>query len=483
MAQMYINGVRRDASDGGVLEVLNPATHRVIGVVPSATAADASEALAVAASGRKEWAATPLWKRIEMIDKFIDILKAHWTELQELITAETGKPLSEADGEVDTAYWVFRGFKERVSQAMYGMATPLDIQPGLPGDYMITRREPLGVMVAILPFNFPVELYAHKVAPALLTGNVVVVKPSEDTPLTAIKMTEYLLEAGVPGYALQCLTGYGETVGEALCTSPLVQAISMTGSTEVGTHVYQNAARHLSRVFLELGGNDPLIVLPDADLDWAVQLTARGRTVCSGQCCCANKRMIVHRDVAAEYTERLLAKLSKEFPVGDPRRPETKVGPLISEAAAARAEEQVQRTVAQGARLALGGRREDRTYLAPTVLLDVRPEMDVARDMEIFAPVFPIIEVGSTEEALHVANQTNYGLNAGVFTRDIQTAFTLAAQIESGLVVINGTPLYRPYNHPHGGIKRTGLGREGLDSTLEELTEVKSIVFRKAIGL
>jgi acyl-CoA reductase-like NAD-dependent aldehyde dehydrogenase len=480
MELMLLGGEARTSSSGGVMEVSNPATLEAYESVPDASAADAATALGIAVEGRRQWARTPMHERIAIVDRFLKLLMERRSELARIITLETGKPIAESEDEVDTTYWIFRGFAERVGPGMYGMATELDLQAGLPGDYMITRREPLGVVVAILPFNFPIEMYAHKVAPALLAGNVVVVKPSEDVPLSALKVTEWLYECGAPGYALQCLTGRGEVVGEALATSPLVDAITMTGSTEVGARVYQNGAKHLSKVFLELGGNDPLIVLPDAELQWAVDMTVRGRTYCAGQCCCANKRMIIHESVYDEFTQRLLAKLDGVKP-GDPLDAGTKLGTLISADAAQRAEAQVRHTVSEGARVEVGG-EADGAFFSPTVLVDVSRDMDVMKDMEIFAPVFPMISAGSEEEIVDIANNTKYGLNAGVFTRDVEKAFTFAARLECGLVVINGTPLYRPYNHPHGGYKATGIGREGLDSTIEEMTQVKGIAFRRVIA-
>lgn len=480
MELMFVAGERRNSSSGALLEISNPATLETYESVPDASPEDAETALRVALEGRIAWARTPLHERIAIVDRFLKILKDREVELAEIITRETGKPLSESIDEIDTTYWIFRGFAERVGPSMYGMATELDLQPGLPGDYMITRREPIGVIVAILPFNFPIEMYAHKVAPALLAGNSVVVKPSEDTPLSALKLTEWLYECGTPGHALQCLTGRGEVVGEALVSSPLTQAITMTGSTEVGTRVYENGAKHLSKVFLELGGNDPLIVLPDANLQWAVDMTTRGRTYCAGQCCCANKRMIVHESVFDEFTDRLLKKLDGMEPA-DPLSEDTKLGTLINQEAAKQVESQIRHTVSEGAKIKLGGEASG-AFFSPTVLLNVSSEMDIARDMEVFAPVFPLISAGSDEEMVRVANNTKYGLNAGVFTQDVDKAFTFAAVLECGLVVINGTPLYRPYNHPHGGFKKTGIGREGLDSTIQEMTEVKGIAFRKVIN-
>lgn len=479
MKRMIIGGVACESSSGATLEVVNPATSEVFDEAPNASPEDAARALEIAAEGRISWARVPLHERAAAIHRFLELLQARRSELATLVTLETGKTLREADEEVSDTAAVFLGFAERASAAMYGMATQLDMQVGLEADYLITRREPLGIVVAILPFNFPIEMYAHKVAPALLAGNVVVVKPSEDTPLSAIKLTEWLGEAGIPGYALHCLTGRGETVGEALVTSPLVNGISMTGSTEVGARIYQNGAKNLARVFLELGGNDPLLVLADADVDLAVEMAVLGRTLCAGQCCSANKRLIVNETVREEFTDKLLRRLDGLMPA-DPFAPNAQLGTLISEEAARRAASQVARTISEGARLEIGG-EVDAAAFAPTVLLDVTRDMEVARDMEIFAPVFPVIGAGSEDEMVGIANNTSYGLSAAVFTRDYEKAFSMGSAIECGLVVINGTSLYRPLIHQHGGYKRSGIGHEGFDITMHEMTQNKGIAFRGAV--
>lgn len=479
MQQMIIGGEACESSSGAAIDVLNPATSEVFDRVPEASVDDAHRALGIAAANRVSWARTPLHERVAAIRRFLALLEEHRPALARLVTLETGKTLRESDEEVTDTASVFLGFAERAATALYGMATQLDMQIGLESDYLITRREPLGVVVAILPFNFPIEMYAHKVAPALLAGNVVIVKPSEDTPLSALKLTKLLAEAGVPGHALQCITGLGHTVGEALVTSPLVNGISMTGSTEVGAHIYQAGAKNLARVFLELGGNDPLLVLPDADVDLAVEMAVLGRTLCAGQCCSANKRLLVDEGVRDEFTAKLLSRLDGLTP-GDPFDVDAKIGTLISSDAASRAAAQVARTVDEGAHVELGG-GVDAAAFAPTVLVGVTKEMAVARDMEIFAPVFPVITTGSDDEMIDVANNTTYGLSAAVFTRDYEKAFSMGSAIECGLVVINGTSLYRPLIHQHGGYKRSGIGREGFDITMQEMTQNKGIAFRGAV--
>lgn len=480
MQSMLIGGAPRNSSTGQTIEVINPATSEAFDEVPEASLDDVRQALEIASAGRLAWTRVPLYERVAAIHRFLRILEDRRPELAMLVTLETGKTLRESDEEVADTAAVFRGFAERAPTALYGMAAQLDMQAGLESDYLITRREPLGVVVAILPFNFPIEMYAHKVAPALITGNVVIVKPSEDTPLSALKLTEWLTEAGVPGQALQCLTGFGHTVGEALVSSPLVNGISMTGSTEIGARIYQNGAKNLARVFLELGGNDPLLVLDDADLDLAVEMAVLGRTLCAGQCCSANKRLVVDEGVLEEFTQKLLDRIDGLAP-GDPLAPETELGTLISSAAADRAASQVVETVGEGAHLEVGGDVDDAAF-APAVLLGVTKEMAIARDMEIFAPVFPVIGAQSIGEMVEVANNTTYGLSAAVFTRDYERAFSLGCAIECGLVVINGTSLYRPLIHQHGGYKRSGIGREGFDITMHEMTQNKGIAFRGAVS-
>jgi succinate-semialdehyde dehydrogenase / glutarate-semialdehyde dehydrogenase len=479
MQQMIIGGRACGSSTGATLEVVNPATSEVFEEVPEASLDDAVRALETAAASRLLWAKTPLHERVAAIHRFLALLEDRRSELAMLVTLETGKTLRESDEEVTDTAAVFRGFAERAASALYGMAAQLDMQVGLESDYLITRREPLGVVVAILPFNFPIEMYAHKVAPALLAGNVVIVKPSEDTPLSALKLTEWLAEAGVPGYALQCLTGLGHTVGEALVTSPVVNGISMTGSTEVGAHIYQAGAKNLARVFLELGGNDPLLVLADADVDLAVEMAVLGRTLCAGQCCSANKRLLVEKAVRDEFIDKLLKRVAG-IRSGDPLDPDTGIGTLISADAAARAEAQVVATIGEGAHIELRG-EVDAAAFGPTVLLEVTKDMAIAQDMEIFAPVFPVIATGSEEEMIEIANNTKYGLSAAVFTRDYEKAFSMGSAIECGLVVINGTSLYRPLIHQHGGYKRSGIGREGFDITMQEMTQNKGIAFRGAV--
>jgi succinate-semialdehyde dehydrogenase/glutarate-semialdehyde dehydrogenase len=479
--KMLINGQKREARSGEQNNVYNPATMEVIDTIPMATAEDVEEALDHAQKGKVIWAKTPIHERSEILLKFSQLLKRDRAQLADLLCREVGKTLEQAGMEIDTGARLFRGFAEKV-KSLYGMTVPLDTQPGLERDVLMTRREPIGVMAGILPFNFPIDLFSHKVAPALAAGNAVVIKPATEAPLTVIRVVELLHEAGVPGNVMQVITGRGSLIGDQLSSSPKVDIISMTGDTQTGIRVAQNGAKHLSRVFLELGGNDPLIVFSDANIDEAVDFAIVGRTWSNGQCCCGNKRLVIHDSVIDEFTHKLLEKI-KTYTVGNPLHADTKIGPLITEKAANNVKSQIDLTVSQGAQVLFGGERIDNCYLTPTVLGNVTPDMDVARDMEIFGPVMPLIRFSTDDEAVQIANNSIYGLNASIFTKDLNRAINASFGIQSGLVAVNGSGLYRPDAAQFGGYKMSGLGREGLTVTLEELTQNKTVVFRNALTI
>lgn len=461
-------------------DVVSPATREIVGQAPDLRRGDVVEAIERVAANRA-WGRTTLLERTEIIRAYLGLIDRDFDELRRLVTLETGKPISESDYEVRYTREIFRVFCDEAPIAMGGMATRLDAQFGKTDDYYLCHREPIGVVAAILSFNNPAELFAYKVAPALLAGNRVLVKPNAVAPLTVVRLTELLHEAGVPRDAIVCVTSSQE-VGEVLVGAEQVDCVSFTGSTTVGRLVAESAGRRLAKVILELGGNDPLIVLDDADVDLAVEMTAAGRGENAGQSCCAPKRMIVHRSVAEEFTHRLIERLGTDYTVADPFAESTLLGPLITPEAANRVDQQVKHTVAQGAKLVHGGERVGAAYYTPAVLTGVDRTMDVAKDLEIFGPVFPILVVDSDEEALDIANQTSYGLNAGVFTESVNRAFWFSTRLECGMVVINGSPLYRPYVHGHGGVKSTGIGREGLRSSFEELTTQKGLAFRRVLG-
>ena len=477
--KMIINGIHRDASDGGVQQVYNPFDFTLVDTVPAATEADVDEAVKAAQAGKKIWKKTPMHERLAILKKFTQLVERDREKLREVMCDEIGKTMAGCDGEIGAVINIFNAYCSKGS--VYATETlPLNSDPGCTGDIIFTVREPLGVIACIIPFNYPVELYAQKVAPALVAGNAVIVKPSSDTPLSAILLTELLLEAGVPKEVIQVVTGSGGKIGAQLSRHKGVDAISLTGSTEVGIETAANCAQTLKKVFLELGGNDPIIVFDDADLDRAVQETLNGRASNAGQTCCATKRMIVQKGVAEKYTEKLIEAL-KKIKVGDPRDPEVFMGPLINEKSAITVEKQIADTVALGATVVLGGKRYNNTFIEATVLSGVTKDMPIAKEMEVFGPVFPIIPFEDVDEAIEIANQIPYGLSSGVMTGDTGIALKVAMEIEAGTCVINGCGNYRTCYHAFGGYKMTGIGREGCGYTLDEFTQVKSIVMKQMI--
>lgn len=361
------------------------------------------------------------------------------------------------------------------------MTLPIGGEAGKEHDFDVTIRQSLGIIVCIIPFNAPLTLFAKKVAPALLTGNAVIVKPATDDPLTLLRLGGLLWEAGVPGKAFQMVTGRGGEIGEWLTADKRIAGVSFTGSTEAGARVAENAGRNLKFQSLELGGNAPLIICDDCDLDYAVKEAVAGRaTSMTGQICTVAKRFLVQRTIKAAFVEKLAEQL-KTIRLGDPFDPRTRMGTLISESAAKRVEQQVNLTVSQGARLLLGGKRQGAFY-GPTVLDNVTAEMDVAHDMEIFGPVFPVIAFDTLEEAIALANDSKYGLGSGIITSDMKKAMKAAVELEAGSVVVNGQTYYRNLLTPFGGCKESGVGREGQTQTLLAMTQIKNIVFKNILS-
>lgn len=473
--KMLIGGQKVDSFDGKIINILNPANGELIDTVPDSSAKDLDLLLEHSLNGKKIWGGTPLHERSKILLNFIDKVSLHIDELAELLCRETGKNIKEAKLEVGLVPVIFRRFLEAANH-MYGITLP-DSQPGGEKDVIFTRREALGTIACIIPFNFPASTYAYKVAPALSTGNAVIVKPPSDNPLTLIRLTELLIECGVPGDAVQIATGSGSIVGKYLVSSPHINAVSLTGSTAVGMDTAKEAAANLHRVFLELGGNDAMIVYEDGDINLAVQEATMARTTNCGQICIATKRFIVQNSVKDEFVKQLVAKL-KNLKIGDPMDPSCDMGCLINEAAALKVKEQVEHTLKQGAKCVFGGNIINKAFFEPTVLTDVDASMDIARDMEVFGPVFPVIGFDTPEEAIEIHNASVYGLNGGIITKDTGKAMKTAYKLECGTVVLNGNGRYRHPDIAFGGYKMSGIGREGVSATLEELTQVKTIVMK-----
>jgi acyl-CoA reductase-like NAD-dependent aldehyde dehydrogenase len=462
--------------NANTLEITSPQGDRTLGEVTLTDPADVAEIVATAAAARRNWSERPVAERAALLDAAAASLERERDELGSLLAAESGKPLGQAEFEVGGGIHFLRGNAEE-GRRLAGRVLPTEGNFGTEWDLAYTRREPLGVVAAILPFNFPVELFVEKCAAALVGGNAVVVKPPMEDPLVVERFRRALVEAGVPEAVVQAVHGAAD-VGAALAAAPRVDAISLTGSTAAGVAVARATAERLRFLHLELGGNNAMVVLEDADLDLVASEAVRGRILMNGQACSASKRVLVHRSLHDELASRI-ARTAADLKVGESTDPGSDIGPLIHPDAAQRVAAQVRNAESQGAEIAIGGLEADGAFFAPTVLADVPASADVARDDEIFGPVFNLIPVDSAEQAIEVANASSFGLMASVFSADPQRALVVGERLESGGVVINGTDNYRPPVIPFGGVKMSGRGREGLGYTLEELTREKTIVLRR----
>ena len=476
--KMIINGETVNSSDGQVLKIINPATGELIDTVPAATKEDINTAVAAAKSGQKIWAKVPVYEKVEIMKKFIGLVLENKEDLARTLSDETGKPIKEARAEIGNIPIAFDAFCEKAKH-LYGSVVPAGLEAGQDKNILFTQREPIGVVACIIPFNFPCDLYDQKVAPALLSGNAAIIKPSTDNPLTLCKLTKLMAVSGVTPGAIEIVTGRGSTVGSWLCSNPDVHLVTLTGSTEVGIETARACAENLTHVALELGGNDAFIVLDDADIDLAADELIWGRMYNTGQICCASKRFLVHKSIASEFAKKAVEKISK-LKLGMPSDETSELGCLISERAAIKVEDQVNLTASQGGKIILGGNRKGAFY-DPTVIVDVPKTADVSTDMEIFGPVVPIIPFDTIEEAIEIANSSKFGLCGCVFTKDIKKAFCVANALECGGSVINGASFFRSFEMPFGGYKFSGIGTEGVMSTFNEMTRTKSIVLKNIL--
>jgi acyl-CoA reductase-like NAD-dependent aldehyde dehydrogenase len=458
-------------ANGSEVAVTDPYSREVVDTVPAASEADVERALAAAEAGAREMARLTAWERGEILRRAADVLEARVEEVARLLSREEGKPLSESRVEVGRGPNMLRLSAFEGTQ-LRGETLPLDAAPGAAGKFGLTIRVPCGVVVAITPFNFPLLLVLHKIAPALAAGNAVVLKPAGQTPLVALTLTEILLEAGLPPLGLQCLTGPGGTVGPLLCADPRVRKISFTGSSDVGEAIARVAG--VKKLSLELGSNAPLIVLPDADIEKMAEATAVGGYANAGQVCISTQRVLVDRRVYADVLDALAPRVAA-IATGNPLDEGTRLSAMISEREAERVEAWVREAVEDGARVVTGGGRDGAVY-EPTIVADVRPEMRISC-RELFGPAVAVTPVDGVEEALAAANDSEYGLSAGIFTSSVETALRFAREAEAGNVHINWTPLWRADLMPYGGLKRSGIGREGPRYAVEEMTETKTVVF------
>ena len=468
----------KDASNGAVIEVVNPAKQELIDTVPNVTLEDVDTAVKVAQIEQKKWEKVSIYERADILYKFVDLVEENKERLARLLSDETGKPIKEARGEIANVRIGVRGFVEKAKH-LYDNSVPVGQEAGQEKTMQVTKRYPLGVIAAIIPFNFPSDLFCQKVPPALMMGNSIIVKPSNYNPLTLIEYVKLMIEAGVPAGVIQVLTGDGPIVGQALAGHPGVHLVSLTGGTAAGIQTMGTASKNLTHVMLELGGNDAFIFLEDGDMDLAVKETIWGRLYNGGQVCCASKRFLIHNSRKAEFISRM-KEVIENLKVGDPSKEDTDMGPMVNINAAKRIEEQVNQMVAEGASIVCGGKRED-AYYYPTILDNVTKDMEVAKDMEIFGPVISVIGFDTIDEAIEIANQSSYGLCSCVFTNNYPLGMQIADKLECGGAVINGASFYRSFEMPFGGWKHSGIGNEGVMTTLQEMSRLKTIVMKNIL--
>lgn len=454
---------------GDRITVFNKYTGQETGSVAAAGPAEVDRAVAAAQAAFSPYRDMPAYRRAQVLAHASRRIQELREEFARLIATECGKAWKYALAEVDRAVQTFQ-FAAEEARRIHGETVPLDAHPSGEGWFGFYLRVPVGVVAAITPFNFPLNLVAHKVAPALAAGCTVVLKPAEQTPLTALRMAEVLMECGLPPGVLNVLPGYGPVVGEPLVADPRVAKITFTGSVEVGRRIVARAG--IKKVTLELGNNSAIVVDADADLAKAVPQACTSAFACSGQVCISAQRIFVHRQVFDVFAERLAAAAMAQR-VGDPLDPQVDVGPLIDIREAERIEAWVNEAVTQGARVLTGGRREGPLYY-PTVLTNVTLDMKVMRQ-EVFGPVVCLVPFDDFDDALRMANDTEYGLQVGIFTQNIYKALQAVRRLDFGGVVVNGPPSFRVDHMPYGGVKQSGLGREGVRYAVEEMTHVRMV--------
>jgi len=441
--------------------------------VPTATLEDMDVVLDRARMAAEAYRWTPAWKRAAILERASHLIEENAEQIARIIAAEGGKPLKDARVEAKRGASTFRWASEE-SKRTAGDLIEMDADPSGEHRFGWTIREPRGVIAAISPFNFPLNLVAHKVAPALAGGNAVVLKPASNTPLTALRLAELLAEAGLPDGVLQVVVGSGRTIGNKMVMDERTNMVSFTGSPPVGRQIASDAG--MKMVTLELGNNSATIVDDDANLDLAVQRVVAGGFANSGQICISVQRVVVNKAVYERFMEMLVPAV-EALTVGDPLDETTDVASLINEDEVERVKSWIEEAVDQGATLATGGVRDDGRLL-PTVLTDVTREMKVCAN-EVFGPVLSILKARDLCEAVEISNDSEMGLQAGVFTNDLNKAMYAARRLEVGGVMINEVPTFRVDHMPYGGIKGSGIGREGLKYAIREMTELKMVAIRE----
>ncbi len=437
--------------------------------VYQATEGDLEDAVSAAVAAFEVTRRLPAYKRAEVLANTARAIAARREEIARTITEEAGKPINDSRFEVSRAVVTFTVASEEAKR-IDGEMVPMDIVPGAESKIAVVRRFPIGPVLAISAFNFPLNLVAHKVAPAIAAGNPVIVKPAPQTPITSLLLAEIIAGAGWPAGALSVLP-CSNPLAERLVADDRIKLLNFTGSDKVGWYLKQRAGQ--KRVLLEMGGNGTVVIDRDADLDAAAQRATFGAFFYAGQVCVSVQRVLVHGEIYQPFLDKFLPRV-RALKLGDPREESTNVGPMISEEAARRAEAEINEALSGGARALVGGGRRG-TLVEPTVLVDTTPEMRV-NCQEVFAPLVTVVPFSTFDEAIAVLNSSEYGLQAGIFTRDLGRAFRAFNELAVGGLVINDIPTYRADHLPWGGVKKSGLGREGIRYAIEEMTEPKALI-------
>ena len=468
--QMFIGGQWVNALSGATFDDLNPYTGELYAKVARGDVKDADRVMAAAYAARKEWAATPPLARAQILNKAAQILEAGRQEFADVLIQEGGSAFGKAMFEISQTVDLIE------TAAADGKRILGETFHNDPGKLSMTIRRPRGTVVAISPWNFPLVLSMYKVAYALATGNTVVLKPASETPVIGLKIGELFEKAGLPAGALNVITGPGSILGDALIDDDRCSFVAITGETVTGRHVAQKAAAKLKEYTLELGGKNPVIILADADMEYAVKSTIFSAFLHQGEVCMSTDRVIVEKSIVEEFSKQL-AGFASHLPVGDPALPTTFIGPVISDSQIQKIDAHVKDAVAKGAKLLTGGTYEGRLY-QPTVLTNITRDMKIYYE-ETFGPITSIIPANDEKEALEIANDTTYGLSAGVITKDLEKAIFLAEGLEAGMVHVNDGSIDADACCPFGGCKTSGRGREGGQYSIEEMTEVKWITIQK----
>jgi succinate-semialdehyde dehydrogenase/glutarate-semialdehyde dehydrogenase len=469
--QAYIGGRWCDADGGATLKVNNPATGEILGTVPMMTANETRRAIEAAKAAFIDWRRKPAKERSVLLRRWHDLIMSNVGDLGALMTAEQGKPLAEAKGEVSYAASFIEWFGEEAKR-VYGDTIPSPWTDRR----LVVIKQPIGVCAAITPWNFPAAMIARKAGPALASGCTMVARPATSTPYSALALAVLAERAGIPAGVLNVLTGSSKEIGGELTSNPDVSKITFTGSTEVGRLLMKQSSSTVKKLSLELGGNAPFIVFDDADLDAAVEGAIISKYRNAGQTCVCANRLYVQAGVYDAFAEKLVAAVAK-LKVGNGFEPGVQQGPLIDHAAVEKVEEHIQDAVSKGGRILLGGKRHalGQTFFEPTVLADVTPQMKVAKE-ETFGPLAPLFRFQTDEQAIEMANDTEFGLASYFYSRDIGRIWRAAEGLECGMVGIN-TGLISNEVAPFGGVKQSGLGREGSHYGIDEFVEIEYLCF------